>query len=84
MGTNKPNPDTGRYVVTKKEEDWGRFKTPTLRDISRTAPYMHDASPQTLEEVVDFYDKGGIPNKNLDQRLGEAESLGREKVWWPS
>ena len=63
IGTDKPNPDAGRYVVTKKDEDWGAFKTPTLREAARTAPYMHDGSLKTLEEVVDFYDKGGIPNR---------------------
>ena len=69
IGTDKPNPDEGRYVVTKDPKDWGAFKTPTLREIARTAPYMHDGSLKTLEEVVDFYDKGGIPNKNLDEHL---------------
>ncbi len=66
VGMDKPNPDLGRYVVTKDEKDWGAFKTPTLRDIADTAPYMHDGSLKTLEEVVDFYDKGGVLNKHLD------------------
>ena len=69
VGMDKPNPDEGRSAVTKNAADWGAFKTPTLRDISRTAPYMHDGSLKTLEEVVDFYDKGGIPNKNLDEKI---------------
>jgi len=69
IGTDKPQPDTGRYEVTKDPLDWGKFKTPTLRDISKTGPYMHDGSLKTLEEVVDFYDKGGIPNKNLDEKI---------------
>ncbi len=69
IGTDKGNPDAGRYLVTHKDEDWGAFKTPTLRDISRTGPYMHDGRFQTLEEVVDFYDKGGIPNKNLSEKM---------------
>src|SRR6202522_1518616 len=46
---------------------WGTFKTPTLRDVARTAPYMQDGSLKTLDEVVEFYDKGGKPNKNLDE-----------------
>ena len=59
----------GRSVVTKNSADWGAFKTPTLREIARTAPYMHDGSIATLEEVVDYYDKGGIANKNLDEKI---------------
>jgi cytochrome c peroxidase len=58
--------DDGRFGVTGREEDRGAFKTPTLRDVERTAPYMHDGSLKTLEEVVDFYDKGGRANPNLD------------------
>lgn len=69
IGTDKTNPDEGRFAVTKNPSDWATFKTPTLRDIARSAPYMHDGSLRTLEEVVDYYDKGGIPNKNLDEKL---------------
>lgn len=69
VGTNKPQPDEGRYVVTHNPRDWGAFKTPTLREIDHTAPYMHDGSLQTLEEVVEFYDRGGIPNKTLDENI---------------
>lgn len=79
VGMDKPNPDLGRYEVTKNEADWGAFKTPTLRDIARTAPYMHDGSLKTLEEVVEFYDKGGIPNKNLDERMKPLNLTGQEK-----
>jgi cytochrome c peroxidase len=62
-------PDEGRFVVTHNKEDWGAFKTPTLRDVARTAPYMHDGSLKTLDDVVEFYDKGGIANRNLDEKL---------------
>ena len=79
IGTDKPNPDAGRYVVTKKDEDWGAFKTPTLREAARTAPYMHDGSLKTLEEVVDFYDKGGIPNRNLDKSIRQLHLTAEEK-----
>jgi cytochrome c peroxidase len=56
----------------------GAFKTPTLREISRTAPYMHDGSLATLSEVIEFYDAGGRVNPGLDPelrplRLGVAE-----------
>jgi cytochrome c peroxidase len=47
----------------------GAFKTPTLREIARTAPYMHDGTLTTLEEVVEFYDRGGRPNPNLDPEI---------------
>jgi cytochrome c peroxidase len=58
-------PDPGRYDVTKVKSDYGSFKVPTLREVSRTSPYMHDGSIETLSEVIEFYDKGGIPNSNL-------------------
>jgi cytochrome c peroxidase len=57
--------DDGRFMVSNQQRDRGKFKTPTLREIARTAPYMHDGSLATLEDVVDFYDKGGRPNQNL-------------------
>ncbi len=69
IGMDKPMPDLGRYVVTKQEEDRGAFKTPTLREVSHTGPYMHDGSMKTLEEVVEHYNKGGIKNKWLHQDI---------------
>ncbi|MEO2018889.1 MAG: cytochrome c peroxidase [Fuerstiella sp.] len=69
IGMDKPSPDLGRYVVSKREEDKGAFKAPTLREIEHTGPYMHDGRLKTLEEVVEHYDKGGIPNPYLDERL---------------
>ena len=58
--------DLGRFGVTHKAEDRGAFKTPTLRNVALTAPYMHDGSIATLEDVVEFYDRGGddAPNKS--------------------
>jgi cytochrome c peroxidase len=61
--------DWGRAIVTGKEQDRGRFKTPTLRGLALTAPYMHDGSFATLEEVVEFYNRGGNKNPNLDPAL---------------
>ena len=49
--------DAGRYDVSKSERDRGSFKTPTLREVARTAPYMHDGSLATLADVVEFYAK---------------------------
>lgn len=58
--------DVGRYAVTLSPVHWGAFQTPSLQNVGLTAPYMHDGSLKTLEEVVSFYDKGGIRNPNLD------------------
>jgi len=79
IGTDKPEPDVGRYAITKDPRDWGVFKTPTLREIEHTAPYMHDGRFKTLEEVVDFYDKGGIPNRNLDPTVKPLHLTAAEK-----
>lgn len=69
--------DEGRYAVTKKEADKGAFKTPSLRDVSKRAPYMHDGSMKTLREVVAFYSKGGQPNPHLSRKIDRrfAEQL---------
>jgi cytochrome c peroxidase len=68
-------------LLTDEGADHGNFKTPTLREIARTAPYMHDGSLSTLQDVVEFYDRGGHPNPNLDSeirplRLSPAEKQG--------
>lgn len=65
VGMDAEKPDLGRYEITKDEKDWGAFKVPTLRECAKSYPYMHDGSQKTLEEVIDYYDKGGIANKNL-------------------
>lgn len=65
IGMDREKPDLGREDFTKKEEDRGKFKTPTLRNIKDTAPFMHDGSLKTLKEVVEHYNKGGIENKWL-------------------
>ncbi len=61
--------DVGRYEVSKNEADRGAFKTPSLRNIALTAPYMHDGGLKTLKEVVDFYIGGGNSNPHLDPQL---------------
>jgi cytochrome c peroxidase len=66
IGMDKPKPDVGRFAVTKEEKDTGAFKTPTLLDISKSAPYFHDGSVATLEEAVDVMAGGGKKNKYLD------------------
>jgi len=69
IGWDTNTVDLGRYMVTQNPEDIGAFKTPTLREIARTAPYMHDGRFKTLEEVVKFYNQGGIKNPHLDNTL---------------
>jgi cytochrome c peroxidase len=61
--------DEGRFRVTRLAADRGAFKTPTLREIRRTAPYMHDGSVPTLAAVIQFYDGGGISNPELDREI---------------
>jgi len=57
----------------------GDFKTPTLREIAHTAPYMHDGSLPTLAEVIEFYDAGGCPNPNLDTEMRPLRLTSAEK-----
>ena len=65
--------------MTGKAEDRGAFKTPTLREMTRTAPYMQDGSLATLEDVVDFYVGGGKPNPYLDTELRRLDLTPTEK-----
>jgi cytochrome c peroxidase len=69
IGMDRPNPDLGRYTVTKKDSDKGAFKTPTLRDVATHPPYMHDGSLKTLKDVVAFYNKGGHRNPGLSPAI---------------
>src|SRR5262249_11754594 len=71
--------DTGRFEVTRDPEDWGKFKTPSLRNVAMTPPYMHDGSISTLEDVVDFYNRGGIPNPNLSPGIRPLYLSSRQK-----
>lgn len=61
--------DVGRAKVSKSDADWSAFKTPTLRNVTRSAPYFHDGSVSTLEEAVTIMAGGGIPNKHKDAKL---------------
>lgn len=61
----RPN-DLGLYEITQNPEDRWKYRTPSLRNVELTSPYMHDGSLPTLESVVEFYNRGGIPNENLD------------------
>jgi cytochrome c peroxidase len=68
---------TGR--LTDDGGGLGAFRTPTLREIARTAPYMHDGSLRRLEDVVDFYERGGHPNPHLDEEIRPIRFTADEK-----
>jgi cytochrome c peroxidase len=69
VGMDAAKPDLGRYEVTKQDVDRGAFKTPTLRNIVQTPPYMHDGSEKTLRDVVVFYNQGGRANPWLSKEM---------------
>ena len=71
VAEGSPAPELGRYEVSEAEGDRGRFKTPTLMNVALTAPYMHDGRLRALEEVVEFYDRGGAehPRGPLDREM---------------
>lgn len=79
VGMQHKEPNLGRFAVTKEKKHHGAFKTPTLRNLKHTAPYMHDGSEKTLEDVVDYYDKGGFPNPGLDGRIKPIKLTPEEK-----
>ncbi len=79
IGWDDNKVDLGRYMETKNPEDIGAFKTPTLREISRTAPYMHDGRFKTLEEVVKFYNQGGVKNPHQDNTIIPLEMTDDEQ-----
>lgn len=75
-GLNLDDTDTGRMIVTGQATDRGKFKTPSLRNIALTAPYMHDGRFATLEEVVDHYSSGVVRSETLDPNLGKHPDSG--------
>ena len=76
--------DIGRWEISppgaKNFAEKGAFKTPTIRDITRTAPYMHDGSEKTLEQVVEYYNKGGNKNPSLDANMVPLNLTDTEKA----
>ncbi|MFN7733410.1 MAG: cytochrome-c peroxidase [Pirellula sp.] len=80
VGMDAKEPDLGRYAQTKVDKDKGAFKTPTLRNIELNAPYMHDGSQKTLEEVVEWYAKGGHPNPYLSDKIKKLELNEQDKA----
>jgi cytochrome c peroxidase len=72
--------DLGRYEQTHVDADKGAFRTPGLRNVVLTAPYMHDGSLKTLKDVVDFYAGGGTSNPQLDPEIHELKLSGQERA----
>jgi cytochrome c peroxidase len=71
--------DVGLYEITQDPADRWRYKTPSLRNIALTAPYMHNGSLQTLADVIGFYNLGGHPNEGQDPRLQPLDLTTRQQ-----
>ncbi len=80
IGMAAAEPDLGRFSETKVEKDKGAFKTPTIRNVALSAPYMHDGSLLTLEEVVEHYNKGGDKNQWLSDKIVPLKLTPQEKL----
>jgi cytochrome c peroxidase len=86
------NEDPGRYLISKEKKDWKAFRTPPLREVSKTAPYMHNGVFATLDEVIDFFDRGGgggntvlrpiglSPNEKMELKAFLVEALSGEDI----
>jgi cytochrome c peroxidase len=79
IGMDQKDPDVGRAKFTNKPEDTGAFKTPTLRDIDKSAPYFHDGSAKTLEDAVNIMLGGGKPNEHLDKKNLQKRTLTKQQ-----
>lgn len=69
-------PDPGQFLITGDSIDFGKFKSPSLRNIEITGPYMHDGRFATLEEVIDFYSEGLVPSKTVDPLMKQLHKGG--------
>lgn len=79
IGWDSHKVDLGLFDITKKAEDMGKFKTPTLREVANTGPYMHNGQFATLRQVLEFYNKGGNANPFLDHKMRELDLTEEEK-----
>ncbi|MFM2083107.1 MAG: hypothetical protein RL380_1798, partial [Verrucomicrobiota bacterium] len=70
-GLNLVDTDLGRFKVTGKDYDQGKFSTPSLRNVALTAPYMHDGKFKTLDDVIAHYDHGLVRSPTLDPNLAK-------------
>ncbi|MBX3101485.1 MAG: cytochrome-c peroxidase [Bacteroidetes bacterium] len=78
-GIHPDNPDPGLAAFTGRAQDQGKFHTPSLRNLRFTAPYMHDGSFATLQEVIEHYNKGGLPNPNRSIQIKPLNLTPQEK-----
>jgi cytochrome c peroxidase len=72
--------DLGLYEISLDPDDRWKYRTPSLRNVALTAPYMHDGSLRSLSEVVAFYDRGGDPNPLLDPRIRPLDLSAQERA----
>jgi cytochrome c peroxidase len=79
LALNPAYSELGRFLVTLNPKDIGAFKTPTLRNVELTAPYMHDGSEATLLDVIEFYNRGGNDNPNLSGEMRPLNLTDQEK-----
>ena len=80
VGMEVAKPDLGRYEITKEDAHRGAFKTPTLRNVALSPPFMHDGSQKTLEEVIEWYNIGGHKNKWLSDKMKPLNLTAEEKA----
>jgi cytochrome c peroxidase len=80
MNSNGELTDQGRYIHTRSDADRGAFRTPSLRNVSLTAPYMHDGSLKTLKDVIDFYVGGGNSNPQLDKEIKPLKLSAQDRI----
>lgn len=82
IGTGAPEDqiDIGRMKVTNAQTDWAAFKPPSLRNVTRSAPYFHDGSVAHLDDAVKLMATGGIKNKNLNPILGDRGLTDAERA----
>jgi len=78
--TDEAASELGRFLVTRETKDLGAFKTPQLRNIALTPPYMHDGSEKTLRDVIEYYDRGGNDNPYLDGGMRPLGLTDQEKA----
>jgi len=80
LGVDRAPLDKGRSVVTGRQEDWGAFKVPTLREVSRTGPWMHDSRMKAMENAMNFYRQGGVLNAGRDRRIMKLDFDDNERA----
>ncbi len=80
LSERKLLPDTGLYEITQNPHDRWKYRTPSLRNVSLTAPYMHNGSLSRLQDVVSFYNSGGIDNELKDPLIAPLNLTEQEQT----